>query len=177
MHVNGLLSGFASDLDTAQRILLQNFNTPTETVFFQEPRFFSGWLRHSQKEKNRLQMNHAAEGPLSSITDENVHRIPDLVYNSDYGHYLKQPACSREVGEPSRDARSSERARQRVNLHGRVSGGRGEQADVQNACLQHLNVNAMLITKTMNWSGENPHWMRELHTQNPEKISTSFVDI
>ncbi|KAJ8958934.1 hypothetical protein NQ318_019704 [Aromia moschata] len=24
-------------LDTAQRILLQNFNTPTETVFFQEP--------------------------------------------------------------------------------------------------------------------------------------------
>ncbi|KAJ8957714.1 hypothetical protein NQ318_017611 [Aromia moschata] len=34
---NGVLSGFASDLDTVQRILLQNFNTPTETVFFQEP--------------------------------------------------------------------------------------------------------------------------------------------
>ncbi|KAJ8948629.1 hypothetical protein NQ318_022695 [Aromia moschata] len=47
--------GFASDLDTAQRILLQNFNTPTETVFFQNPRFFGG-LRHSQKEEN-----HAAE--------------------------------------------------------------------------------------------------------------------
>ncbi|KAJ8953247.1 hypothetical protein NQ318_015828, partial [Aromia moschata] len=55
------MSGFASDLDTAQRILLQNFNTPVETVFFQEPRFF-GDLRHSQKEvESRLKMNHAAE--------------------------------------------------------------------------------------------------------------------
>ncbi|KAJ8933508.1 hypothetical protein NQ318_002561 [Aromia moschata] len=49
---------FASDLDTAQRILLQNFNTPTETVFFQEFSFFGG-LRHSQKEESQL--NHAAE--------------------------------------------------------------------------------------------------------------------
>ncbi|KAJ8949000.1 hypothetical protein NQ318_023024, partial [Aromia moschata] len=52
---------FTSDLDTAQRILLQNFITLTETVFFQEPRFFGG-LRHSQKEESRLKINHAAEG-------------------------------------------------------------------------------------------------------------------
>ncbi|KAJ8934140.1 hypothetical protein NQ318_010361 [Aromia moschata] len=52
---NGMLSAFASDLDTAQRILLQNFNTPTETVFSQEP-------RHSQKEESRLKLNNAAEG-------------------------------------------------------------------------------------------------------------------
>ncbi|KAJ8955032.1 hypothetical protein NQ318_000464 [Aromia moschata] len=58
---NSVLLGLASDLDTAQRILLQNFNTPTETVFFQEPRFFGG-LRYSQKEESRLMMNHAAEG-------------------------------------------------------------------------------------------------------------------
>ncbi|KAJ8944847.1 hypothetical protein NQ318_012994 [Aromia moschata] len=44
---------FASDLDTAQRILLQNFNMLTETVFFQETSFF-GDLRHSQKEENRF---------------------------------------------------------------------------------------------------------------------------
>ncbi|KAJ8960488.1 hypothetical protein NQ318_013772 [Aromia moschata] len=30
------------NLDTEQRIFLQYFNTPTETVFFQEPRFFDG---------------------------------------------------------------------------------------------------------------------------------------
>ncbi|KAJ8956309.1 hypothetical protein NQ318_015045 [Aromia moschata] len=53
-----VIRGFASDLDIAQRILLQNFNMPTETVFFQEP---SG-LRHSQKEESRWKMNHAAEG-------------------------------------------------------------------------------------------------------------------
>ncbi|KAJ8939237.1 hypothetical protein NQ318_015195, partial [Aromia moschata] len=58
---NGVLLGFASDLNTAQRILLQNFNAPTETVFFQEPRFFDG-LRHYQKEESRLKINHAAEG-------------------------------------------------------------------------------------------------------------------
>ncbi|KAJ8960817.1 hypothetical protein NQ318_020113 [Aromia moschata] len=40
-------------LDTAQRILLQNINTPTETVFFQEPGFF-GSLRQTQKEESRL---------------------------------------------------------------------------------------------------------------------------
>ncbi|KAJ8951975.1 hypothetical protein NQ318_010719, partial [Aromia moschata] len=45
-------SGFASDLDTAQRIRLQSFNTPTETVFFQEPRFFGG-LRHSKTEERK----------------------------------------------------------------------------------------------------------------------------
>ncbi|KAJ8961465.1 hypothetical protein NQ318_014713 [Aromia moschata] len=55
------VAGFASDLNAAQRILLQNFNTLTETVFFQEPRFFGG-LRHSQKEESRLKMCHAAEG-------------------------------------------------------------------------------------------------------------------
>ncbi|KAJ8944450.1 hypothetical protein NQ318_002147 [Aromia moschata] len=49
----GVLSGFASDLNTVQWILLQNFNTPTETMFFQEPRF--------SKEESRLKMNHAAE--------------------------------------------------------------------------------------------------------------------
>ncbi|KAJ8961128.1 hypothetical protein NQ318_008806 [Aromia moschata] len=48
------------NLDTAQRILLQNFNTSTEPVFFQEPRFFGG-LRHSQKEERRLK-NHTVEG-------------------------------------------------------------------------------------------------------------------
>ncbi|KAJ8959351.1 hypothetical protein NQ318_022037 [Aromia moschata] len=58
---NGMLSGFVSDLDTAQRILLQNFSTPMETVFFQEPRYFGG-LRLFQKEESRLEMNHAAEG-------------------------------------------------------------------------------------------------------------------
>ncbi|KAJ8954852.1 hypothetical protein NQ318_023416 [Aromia moschata] len=52
--------GFASDLDTAQRMLLQNFNKPTETVVFQEPRFFGG-LNHSQKDKSRLKINYAAE--------------------------------------------------------------------------------------------------------------------
>ncbi|KAJ8946219.1 hypothetical protein NQ318_013030 [Aromia moschata] len=60
---NGVLSGFASDLDTAQQILLQNFNTPTETVIFQDPRVF----RHSQKEETRLKMNHAA----LSVDDKN----------------------------------------------------------------------------------------------------------
>ncbi|KAJ8950022.1 hypothetical protein NQ318_002434 [Aromia moschata] len=58
---------FASDLDTAQRILLQNFNTPTETVFFQEPRFFSG-LRHSQKEES-IEYEPGSGRPLSSRTD------------------------------------------------------------------------------------------------------------
>ncbi|KAJ8946694.1 hypothetical protein NQ318_006951 [Aromia moschata] len=58
---NGVLSSFASDLDTAKQILLQNFNQPTETVFFQEPMFFGG-LRHSQKEESRFKLNHAEKG-------------------------------------------------------------------------------------------------------------------
>ncbi|KAJ8943422.1 hypothetical protein NQ318_020673 [Aromia moschata] len=59
---NGVLSGFASDLDTMPQILLHiYFNTLTETVFFQEPRFFD-CLRHSQKEESRLKINHASEG-------------------------------------------------------------------------------------------------------------------
>ncbi|KAJ8959023.1 hypothetical protein NQ318_022277, partial [Aromia moschata] len=69
VNKGSVLSGFASDLDIAQQILLQNFNTPTETVFFQEPRFFGG-LRHSQKEESQ---------ESSSRTDENVDRIWNLV--------------------------------------------------------------------------------------------------
>ncbi|KAJ8955975.1 hypothetical protein NQ318_006246 [Aromia moschata] len=37
----------------------------------------------------------------------------------------------------------------------------------------HLHFTAMLIAKTIvtgRYSRENPHWMRELHTQNPEKM-------
>lgn len=56
-----MLSGFASDLGTVQRKLLQNFSRPTETVFCEGPRFFGG-LRHFQKEESRLKMNHEAEG-------------------------------------------------------------------------------------------------------------------
>ncbi|KAJ8943104.1 hypothetical protein NQ318_009179 [Aromia moschata] len=41
---------FTSDLDIAQRILLQNFNTPTDSVFSID-----------QKEESRLKINHAAE--------------------------------------------------------------------------------------------------------------------
>jgi len=56
-----MLSDFASDLDTVQRKLSQNFDRPTETVFCQGPRFFDG-LKHFQTEKSRLKMNLAAEG-------------------------------------------------------------------------------------------------------------------
>ncbi|KAJ8958485.1 hypothetical protein NQ318_002278 [Aromia moschata] len=75
---DGVLSGFASDWGTAQRILLQNFNTPMETLLFQEPWFFGG-LRHSQREEGRLKIKPCSGTPSSSRTDENVYRIRDLV--------------------------------------------------------------------------------------------------
>ncbi|GFX10696.1 putative transposase [Trichonephila clavipes] len=59
---NGVLSSFASDLNTTQRKLLQNFSKPTETVFGQGPRFFGG-LRPFQKEESQLKINLAVEGP------------------------------------------------------------------------------------------------------------------
>ncbi|KAJ8942839.1 hypothetical protein NQ318_022854 [Aromia moschata] len=75
---NRVLLGFASDLDTAQRILLQNFNMPTEAVFFSRAKVFRWFKAFSEgRESNE---DGPRSGKLSSSkTDENADRIRDIV--------------------------------------------------------------------------------------------------
>lgn len=59
---NGLLSYLASNLGKVQRDFLQNFSSPTETVFCKGSRLFGG-LRHFKKKEGRFKINHEAESP------------------------------------------------------------------------------------------------------------------
>ncbi|KAJ8956707.1 hypothetical protein NQ318_014062 [Aromia moschata] len=64
-----------SVLDTVQRILLQNLNMPTDTVFFHEPRFFGGLKRDVKRPKTI----RAQDGPQRQKWTKTLKKIRKLI--------------------------------------------------------------------------------------------------
>ncbi|GFV54952.1 uncharacterized protein TNCV_3144911 [Trichonephila clavipes] len=66
------------DLDTTRRKHLQNFTKPTETVFYQGPRFF-WWFKAFSEGRESIEDEPRSERPSVSKTAENVVRVRDVV--------------------------------------------------------------------------------------------------
>ncbi|KAJ8948901.1 hypothetical protein NQ318_020486 [Aromia moschata] len=86
---NGVLSGFASDVDTAQRIHLQNFNTPKETVFFKS----SGCGDKTRTQKQVCEIFNT-KYPDRRISQSTVSRIENKFH--EFGNVTDIPKSGRK---------------------------------------------------------------------------------